>query len=206
MKRKRLYRRRQSLQEAWKRFPNRHLRCGTRCWLPRQLPERLKRLGAANWLHATLKSKAPARDGFGMHGSGMFIINPPWTLEQKLHQCLPQLAELLARRVRASAWAGEPVDLTASNGVSRSRPSRVRYISPVSRRPCRQIISPRSSPVFPCCGGQINAGLVSNQQQVERDVGIRRARLPPISHLLAEHRFRHRFSTASGSATRRLRD
>ena len=88
------------LQEALKRFPT-----GTYAlWYPmlaklesRQLPERLKRLGAANWLHATLEVKAPARDGFGMHGSGMFIINPPWTLEQKLHQCLPQLAELLAQ-------------------------------------------------------------------------------------------------------------
>ena len=88
------------LQEALKRFPT-----GTYAlWYPmlaklesRQLPERLKRLGAANWLHATLEVKAPARDGFGMHGSGMFIINPPWTLEKKLHQCLPQLAELLAQ-------------------------------------------------------------------------------------------------------------
>jgi len=88
------------LQEALKRFPT-----GTYAlWYPmlaklesRQLPERLKRLGAANWLHATLEVKAPSRDGFGMHGSGMFIINPPWTLEQKMHQCLPQLAELLAQ-------------------------------------------------------------------------------------------------------------
>ena len=88
------------LQEALKRFPT-----GTYAlWYPllaklesRQLPERLKRLGAANWLHATLEVKTPARDGFGMHGSGMFIINPPWTLEQKLHESLPRLAELLAQ-------------------------------------------------------------------------------------------------------------
>ena len=88
------------LQEALKRFAT-----GTYAlWYPmlsklesRQLPDRLKSLGARNWLHATLEVKAPARDGFGMHGSGMFIINPPWTLEQKLHQCLPQLAELLAQ-------------------------------------------------------------------------------------------------------------
>ena len=88
------------LQEAMKRFPT-----GTYAlWYPmlikpesRQLPERLKRLGAANWLNATLEVKAAPRDGFGMYGSGMFIINPPWTLEKTLHETLPPLAALLAQ-------------------------------------------------------------------------------------------------------------
>jgi len=89
-----------ALQEAMKRFPT-----GTYAlWYPlllkpesRQLPDRLKRLGAANWLNATLEVKAPPRDGFGMYGSGMFIINPPWTLEKTLHETLPTLATLLAQ-------------------------------------------------------------------------------------------------------------
>ena len=88
------------LQEALKRFPT-----GTYAvWYPmlskqesRKLPDRLKNLGAKDWLHATLEVRAPARDGFGMHGSGMFIINPPWTLEKTLHQCLPRVTELLAQ-------------------------------------------------------------------------------------------------------------
>ena len=88
------------LQEALKRFPT-----GTYAvWYPmltkpesRKLPERLKALGAGNWLNATLEVRAPARDGFGMHGSGMFVINPPWTLEKKLHETLPRLSELLAQ-------------------------------------------------------------------------------------------------------------
>ena len=88
------------LQEAMKRFPT-----GTYAlWYPmlikpesRQLPDRLKRLGAANWLNATLEVKAAPRDGFGMYGSGMFIINPPWTLEKTLHETLPPLAALLAQ-------------------------------------------------------------------------------------------------------------
>ncbi len=88
------------LQEALKRFPT-----GTYAlWYPmlikpesRQLPDRLKRLGAANWLNATLEVKAAPRDGFGMYGSGMFIINPPWTLEKTLHETLPPLAALLAQ-------------------------------------------------------------------------------------------------------------
>ncbi|WP_281981441.1 23S rRNA (adenine(2030)-N(6))-methyltransferase RlmJ [Azonexus hydrophilus] len=88
------------LQEALKRFPT-----GTYAlWYPmlikpesRQLPDRLKRLGAANWLNATLEVKAAPRDGFGMYGSGMFIINPPWTLGKTLHETLPPLAALLAQ-------------------------------------------------------------------------------------------------------------
>ena len=89
-----------ALQEALKRFPT-----GTYAlWYPmlsklesRQLPDKLKRLGCSNWLHATLEVKAPSRDGFGMNGSGMFVINPPWTLEKKLHETLPKLTELLAQ-------------------------------------------------------------------------------------------------------------
>jgi 23S rRNA (adenine2030-N6)-methyltransferase len=89
-----------TLQDSLKRFAT-----GTYAlWYPmlgkpesRQLPDKLKRLGAANWLHATLEVKAPAKDGYGMHGSGMFIINPPWTLEKTLHDTLPTLATLLAQ-------------------------------------------------------------------------------------------------------------
>ena len=88
------------LQEALKRFAT-----GTYAvWYPmlgkpesRKLPERLKALGGDNWLHATLEVRSPARDGFGMHGSGMFVINPPWTLEKTLHETLPRIVELLAQ-------------------------------------------------------------------------------------------------------------
>lgn len=88
------------LQEAIKRFAT-----GTYAiWYPmltkpesRRLPERLKNLGARDWLNVTLEIKAPPRDGFGMYGSGMFVINPPWTLEKTLHETLPPLVELLAQ-------------------------------------------------------------------------------------------------------------
>ena len=88
------------LQEALRRFPT-----GTYAlWYPmlskpesRKLPERLKNLGAQSWLNVTLEVTAPSRDGFGMNGSGMFIINPPWTLEKTLHETLPTLTQLLAQ-------------------------------------------------------------------------------------------------------------
>ncbi len=61
-----------------------------------QLPERLKRIAAADWLHVTLSVGAPA-EGRGLHSSGVFIINPPWTLEASLQQAMPWLAEVLGR-------------------------------------------------------------------------------------------------------------
>ena len=61
-----------------------------------QMPDRLKRAGAGHWLHATLSVRAPATKGRGMHGSGMFVINPPWTLQATLEECLPLLASALA--------------------------------------------------------------------------------------------------------------
>jgi 23S rRNA (adenine2030-N6)-methyltransferase len=89
-----------ALQDSLKRFAT-----GTYAvWYPllakpeaRQLPQRLKAAGAAEWLNVTLEIKAPTRDGFGMHGSGMFVVNPPWTLKKALHETLPLLTALLAQ-------------------------------------------------------------------------------------------------------------
>ena len=61
-----------------------------------QLPERLKRVAASEWLHVTLSVGAPA-EGRGLQSSGMFIINPPWTLEASLQKAMPWLAEVLGR-------------------------------------------------------------------------------------------------------------
>ena len=88
----------QVLADALTRFPT-----GTYAvWYPvlqrnesRQLPERLKRLGAKSWLNVTLAIHGPAPDGFGLHNSGMFILNPPWTLEAQLKEVMPWLIEVL---------------------------------------------------------------------------------------------------------------
>ncbi len=60
-----------------------------------ELPERLLKLGAENWLHVTLSTQPPATDGLGMTGSGLFVINPPWTLPALLEEAMPWLAEKL---------------------------------------------------------------------------------------------------------------
>ncbi|HEY8086053.1 MAG TPA: 23S rRNA (adenine(2030)-N(6))-methyltransferase RlmJ [Methylophilaceae bacterium] len=88
-----------ALEEALKRFAT-----GTYAvWYPMlqrqesiQFVDHLKQLPVQNWLHVGLTVHAPAEDGFGMHGSGMFIINPPWTLKQTLQTVMPFLSEELA--------------------------------------------------------------------------------------------------------------
>ena len=45
-----------------------------------RLPETLERIAAGDWLHVALTVRAPPDDGFGLHGSGMFVFNPPWKL------------------------------------------------------------------------------------------------------------------------------
>lgn len=56
-------------------------------------PAQLQKLAPGKWLHASLRVKATARDGVGLHGSGMFVINPPWTLYDQLAEALPWLVE-----------------------------------------------------------------------------------------------------------------
>ena len=99
-----------TLKEALSRFAT-----GTfAVWYPqlqrgdaRELPEKLRKL-APKWLDARLTVQTPAADGFGMHGSGMFIVNPPWTLAAELAVVLPLLADALA------VDAGAGCDLAAS--------------------------------------------------------------------------------------------
>lgn len=62
-----------------------------------KLPERLKRLQEKDWLHVSLSVMSPGEDGFGMHGSGMFILNPPWTLPQELANIMPWLVGVLGQ-------------------------------------------------------------------------------------------------------------
>jgi 23S rRNA (adenine2030-N6)-methyltransferase len=87
-----------ALGDALGRFPS-----GTYAiWYPvlqrmesRQFADRLKRLPAKEWLHVTLTVATPGPDGTGMHSSGMFILNPPYTLEATLRETMPYLVKVL---------------------------------------------------------------------------------------------------------------
>jgi len=89
-----------AMEEALQRF-------ATGCYaiwypvLPRResaaLPDRLKKIATAykrSWLHTELRvENAPGERR--LQASGMFIINPPWTLEKHLAQALPTLTKAL---------------------------------------------------------------------------------------------------------------
>ena len=62
-----------------------------------RLPAALKTLPAKNWLHVALSVCVPGEDGFGMRGSGLFILNPPWTLHKTLQEVMPYLVKVLGR-------------------------------------------------------------------------------------------------------------
>lgn len=66
------------------------------------LPGQLKQLAEGDWLHVWLKVMAPAKDGLGLHGSGMFVFNPPWKLEAALRPVMPVLVKLLGQDGKAS--------------------------------------------------------------------------------------------------------
>lgn len=63
----------------------------------RQLPDQLKKLPAQDWLNVTLSVSTPSPDGFGLHSSGMFILNPPWTLAPILKEMMPYLVSALGQ-------------------------------------------------------------------------------------------------------------
>lgn len=89
-----------SLKEGLKRFANGIYAV----WYPqlqrddaRRLPEELKTLPVKSWLHVALTVKAEGAEGIGMHGSGMFILNPPWVLHGVLQEVMPYLSKHLAQ-------------------------------------------------------------------------------------------------------------
>lgn len=66
-----------------------------------QLAQRLKAaadVGAKKgWLHVRLSVAQADERGYGMLGSGMFVVNPPYTLHDELQACLPYLVEKLGQ-------------------------------------------------------------------------------------------------------------
>ena len=63
---------------------------------PDALAKRLRRLGIPKILRAELIVSSLA-DPTRLNGSGLIVVNPPWTLESELRQLLPLLADLLGR-------------------------------------------------------------------------------------------------------------
>ena len=53
-------------------------------------------------LNITMTVQEPDAKGFGMLGSGLFIINPPWTLKATMQSVMPYVVEKLAQYPGAS--------------------------------------------------------------------------------------------------------
>ena len=63
------------------------------------LPDRMKKIAAAHkrsWLHTELRVENAPKER-RLQASGIFIINPPWTLEKQLAESLPILMKALGQ-------------------------------------------------------------------------------------------------------------
>jgi 23S rRNA (adenine2030-N6)-methyltransferase len=131
-----------TLEDALVRFPS-----GTYAiWYPvlqrmesRQFADKLKRLAAKEWLNVTLTVSTPGPDGFGLHSSGMFILNPPYTLEPTLRQVMPYLVQVLGKDAGATfviekgtQLTGSASTRTAANGSPRVPVGNARRASPTA--------------------------------------------------------------------------
>lgn len=71
-----------------------------------QLPKRLRALSPHHWMHARLTVQKLDARGFGMAGSGVFVINPPHTLHAQLQELLPWLHATL-KQFDGGGWTLE---------------------------------------------------------------------------------------------------
>ncbi len=93
-----------TLKDAMQRF-------ATGCyaiWYPQiqrleaqQMVRQLDRLDIKSWLHVSLTVKKSSPDGVGLNGSGMFVVNPPYTLSEALKPAMPWLVNALGQDNRA---------------------------------------------------------------------------------------------------------
>ena len=67
-----------------------------------QLPDKLRQAASGDWLDVALQVKAPSPEGRGLHGSGLFIANPPWTFSGQMRDTMPWLTRALAQDATAS--------------------------------------------------------------------------------------------------------
>ena len=71
------------------------------------LLENLPRLpGLTDWLDVRLQVSAPPEDGFGLSGSGVFVINPPSPLAPSLKEAMPGSGILACRQGGGKCYGG----------------------------------------------------------------------------------------------------
>jgi len=73
---------------------------------PKEMTDRLKAAADAQskrgWVHVRMSVAEPDQSGFGMLGSGMLVINPPFVLHSMLQEVMPVLTEILGQYAGAN--------------------------------------------------------------------------------------------------------
>jgi 23S rRNA (adenine2030-N6)-methyltransferase len=62
-----------------------------------RLPKRLEAMAPKGWLNVRLSVQQPDAQGFGLAGSGVFVLNPPHPLRAQLEAVLPYLVDALGQ-------------------------------------------------------------------------------------------------------------
>ncbi|MGL4668945.1 MAG: 23S rRNA (adenine(2030)-N(6))-methyltransferase RlmJ [Saezia sp.] len=91
----------ETIKEALKRFAT----GSYLIWYPiialpqaQELPKQLERLAAEfkrSWLHVTLRIRESSQEVKGLQASGMFVINPAYTLRTELNEAMQELVKCL---------------------------------------------------------------------------------------------------------------
>ena len=175
---------RDALDDALVRFPS-----GTfAIWYPvlqrmesRQFADKLKRLPAKEWLNVTLTVSTPGPDGFGLHSSGMFILNPPYTLEPMLRQVMPYLVQVLGKDAGATYLLEKGAQVTGSaasrsaNGAARVPVGNARRASPTAGTGSLRLPgqAPAGTPGAPATGARAPAGATPGAARSARGASAR---------------------------------
>ena len=87
-----------------------------------ELARRLRRSGIAKILRAEL-TVSPVSDPTRLNGSGLILVNPPWTLEAELEVLLPVLARLLERQPRTGGYTLDWISGEAAPVPAKAKPA-----------------------------------------------------------------------------------
>ena len=102
-----------------------------------ELAKRLRRSGIAKILRAEL-TVSPVSDPTRLNGSGLILVNPPWTLESELAELLPVLSRLLERQPNGGGYtldwlSGE----AATDAKAKVRPKAAGKPKPAAKAPAK---------------------------------------------------------------------
>lgn len=94
-----------------------------------ELGKRLRKSGIAKILRAEL-TVSRVSDPTRLNGSGLILVNPPWTLEAELAVLLPVLSRLLERQPRSGGYTLDWISGEAAPVAAKAKPKTAATIAP----------------------------------------------------------------------------